>query len=101
MSHPALKVSDLSKTFTDTAGLFGRSQREVHAVKNVNLEVGKGETLGIVGESGCGKTTLARMLVGPNPPAAASKSTARPETVTAPEALAETSNMSFRIRPAA
>ena len=64
MSHPALKVSDLSKTFTDTAGLFGRSQREVHAVKNVNLAVGKGETLGIVGESGCGKTTLARMLVG-------------------------------------
>ena len=64
MTHPALRVSDLSKTFTESAGLFGRNRQHVQAVRSVNLEVAPGETLGIVGESGCGKTTLARMLVG-------------------------------------
>ena len=68
MTDPALKITDLSKTFTDASGLLGRSRREVRAVKGVSLEVAPGETLGIVGESGCGKTTLARMLVGLIPP---------------------------------
>jgi peptide/nickel transport system ATP-binding protein len=64
MSHPALKITELSKTFADASGLLGRTRREVRAVMRVSLEVAPGETLGIVGESGCGKTTLARMLVG-------------------------------------
>lgn len=68
MSHPALKITELSKTFTDASGLLGRSRREVRAVTRVSLDVAPGETLGIVGESGCGKTTLARMLVGLTPP---------------------------------
>lgn len=68
MSQSALRITDLSKTFTDTAGLLGRSRREIHAVKSVTLDVAPGETLGIVGESGCGKTTLARMLVGLHKP---------------------------------
>ena len=68
MTDPALKITDLSKTFTDASGLLGRSLREVRAVKGVSLEVAPGETLGVVGESGCGKTTLARMLVGLIPP---------------------------------
>ena len=64
MNHPALRVTGLHKTFTDASGLLGRSRRTVHAVRGVDLDVAQGETMGVVGESGCGKTTLARMLVG-------------------------------------
>ena len=102
MSHPALRITALSKTFTDASGLLGRSRREVRAVKRVSLEVAPGETLGIVGESGCGKTTLARMLVGlTRPPTAGSRSTAPTARATARAALAAISSTCFRTRPAA
>jgi peptide/nickel transport system ATP-binding protein len=58
-----LRVSNLIKTYS-SASFFGGNKREVHAVDNVSFEIKKGETLGLVGESGCGKTTLSRMLLG-------------------------------------
>lgn len=63
-SHPALTVSQLSKSFTGKRSLFSTARPMVHAVQDVSLSVPVGQTLGIVGESGCGKSTLARMLVG-------------------------------------
>ncbi|HEY2805403.1 MAG TPA: dipeptide ABC transporter ATP-binding protein [Gemmatimonadales bacterium] len=59
---PLLEVRDLVVHFTRRQGLFGRAEI-VQAVNGVSLTVGKGETLGLVGESGCGKTTLARAVL--------------------------------------
>ncbi|GAA4309147.1 ABC transporter ATP-binding protein [Mucilaginibacter gynuensis] len=57
---PILKVNQLSTWFPVSKGLFGSSKAVVKAVNQVNFEVFPGETLGLVGESGCGKTTLGR-----------------------------------------
>ena len=57
-----LQASHLSKTFH--TGRAGLTRARVSAVDDVSLTVHRGESLGVVGESGCGKTTLARMLVG-------------------------------------
>ncbi|WP_102225986.1 oligopeptide/dipeptide ABC transporter ATP-binding protein [Acidimangrovimonas sediminis] len=64
----ALRVTDLSKTFPQAGGLFSPARPGVRAVRPVSFAVEEGETLGIVGESGCGKSTFARMLVGLLPP---------------------------------
>jgi len=61
---PAVQVQDLAKTYRAGFALFGRRRPPVTALGGVSLAVASGETLGIVGESGCGKTTLARCLVG-------------------------------------
>jgi peptide/nickel transport system ATP-binding protein/oligopeptide transport system ATP-binding protein len=62
--HGALvELEHLTKEFPVRQGVFSRGKDIVHAVEDVNLTVNKGETLGIVGESGCGKSTTARLMV--------------------------------------
>ncbi|MCL2792326.1 MAG: ABC transporter ATP-binding protein [Spirochaetaceae bacterium] len=58
-----ISVTNLRKRFNLEAGFFARLGRYVHAVNGVSLAIGKNETYGLVGESGCGKTTTARLLV--------------------------------------
>ena len=62
-SAALLQVNDLTKHFPLSGGFFGRSAGVVRAVDSISFEVVPGETLGIVGESGCGKSTTARLLV--------------------------------------
>jgi peptide/nickel transport system ATP-binding protein len=59
-----LSVQRLVKDFPITHHLFGRTKGIVSAVADVSFEVPRGQTLGLVGESGCGKTTIGRLVVG-------------------------------------
>lgn len=63
MSEPILEVTDLVKRFPIKGGIFGRVVATVDAVSGVSFTVNKGETLGLVGESGCGKSTTARAIL--------------------------------------
>lgn len=58
-----LEVKDLCKRFPIKGGLLGREVGAVNAVNNISFKIKKGETLGLVGESGCGKTTLGRSIL--------------------------------------
>jgi oligopeptide/dipeptide ABC transporter ATP-binding protein len=59
-----LRLADVTREYPVTSPLLQRRIASVKAVSNVDLEVYRGETLGIVGESGCGKTTIGKMIVG-------------------------------------
>lgn len=63
MNAPFLEVRDLSKEFVVERSLFGAQRATLRAVHNVSFAMEEGETLGIVGESGCGKTTLGRLVL--------------------------------------
>lgn len=63
MSDSLVQVRNLTKDFPIKGGILHRTKGHVRAVNNASFDIRRGETLGLVGESGCGKTTLGRMLV--------------------------------------
>ncbi|SFJ92182.1 peptide/nickel transport system ATP-binding protein [Bosea sp. OK403] len=62
-ARPVLEVGNLVTRFDLKAGFFGRVSGRVHAVENVSFDLRQGETLSLVGESGCGKSTTGRSII--------------------------------------
>ncbi|MEY4137830.1 MAG: hypothetical protein RLZZ371_12 [Pseudomonadota bacterium] len=63
MTAPLLEVKDLKKHFVVARGLFGGAQTVLKAVDGVSFTLNQGETLGLVGESGCGKSTVGKLIM--------------------------------------
>ena len=70
MEETIVSATNLKKYFPMKAGIFSSTKENIKAVDNVDIEIRKGETFGLVGESGCGKTTLGRVLIHLIPPTA-------------------------------
>ena len=60
---PVLEVRDLKKHFPVRKGVLAREVARVHAVDGINFSIGQAETLGLVGESGCGKSTAGKLIL--------------------------------------
>ncbi len=58
-----MKVRNLTKEFKIKASKFGEQPQILHAVNDVSVDIYEGETLGIIGESGCGKSTFGKTLI--------------------------------------
>jgi ABC-type oligopeptide transport system ATPase subunit len=61
--EPLVEVEHLTKRFPVHRGVLQRTVGHVHAVEDVSFAIHRGETLGLVGESGCGKSTTARLVL--------------------------------------
>jgi peptide/nickel transport system ATP-binding protein len=61
--QPLVSVKNLSKLFPVDGGFLRKASQFIHAVDDVSFDIGQGDSLGLVGESGCGKTTTGRMMV--------------------------------------
>ena len=61
---PVARLNDVSVGYDLRSGVFGRVSHRVHAVERVSFDIARGETFALVGESGCGKSTIAKALVG-------------------------------------
>ncbi len=68
MEETIVNATNLKKYFPIKQGLFSSTKEQLKAVDNIDIEIRKGETFGLVGESGCGKTTLGRVLIHLLPP---------------------------------